>query len=71
MDTLPAGEPTCGVAETSWTKSGYGTGNPCEWGCLRGLVVAKRMRLSGFPPWPEYKRTMQCWSREGAPPFVK
>lgn len=70
FENLPEGEPTCGTAETPWTKAAYGIGNPCEWGCYRGLVITKKMRLSGFPPWPEYKRELQCWSRDGGSPFV-
>ena len=61
--SLPAGEPTCGTAEHGWTKAGYGMGNPCPAGCYRGLTLRKKMRLTGFPPWPEYKRELQCWTR--------
>lgn len=63
IDSLPDGEPDCGTATTSWTKAAYGIGNPCPQGCYRGLVLRKELRLTGFPPWPEYRRELQCWAR--------
>lgn len=62
-----AGEPTCGTAWTGWIRSGYGIGNPCQRGCFRGKVVNKQMRMRGLPPWPEYRRELQCWVRDGDP----
>lgn len=63
IETLPDGEPTCGTAWAGWIRSGYGMGNPCPAGCLRGKVLNKQMRMRGFPPWPEFRREMQCWAR--------
>ncbi|MDP6437725.1 MAG: hypothetical protein QF790_10560 [Gammaproteobacteria bacterium] len=64
FDTLPKGEPTCDSAWSKWIKSGYGLNNNCPKGCYRGLVLRKQMRMGGFPPWPEYRRELQCWARE-------
>jgi|GEM_PF-2073858 len=64
FETLPQGEPNCGTAWTSWLKAGYGISNPCPQGCYRGLVVRKQLGVSGFPPWPNYRREMQCWNRD-------
>jgi hypothetical protein len=61
---LPEGEPSCGTGWTYWTKGGYGTGNPCPKGCYRGLTLRKQMSMSGFPPWPDYRRELQCWTLE-------
>jgi hypothetical protein len=61
--TLPDGEPTCGVVWSNWIKSGYGLNGTCPRGCYRGLVTRKQMRMGGFPPWPEYRRELQCWTR--------
>ena len=63
IDSLPPGEPNCGTATTHWTKAAYGIGNPCPSGCYRGLTLKKELRLTGFPPWPEYRRELQCWTR--------
>ena len=64
FETLPKGEPNCGSAWTSWLKAGYGISNPCPKGCYRGLVTRKQLGMSGFPPWPNYRREMQCWHRD-------
>jgi hypothetical protein len=64
---LPLGEPTCGTAWTNWIKGAYGINNPCPSGCYRGVVLRKQLRMSGLPPWPEYKRELQCWRRDEAP----
>jgi len=61
--SLPSGEPTCGTAQTNWIKAAYGISNPCPWGCYRGKVLSKELRMRGFPPWPEYRRVLQCWTR--------
>jgi hypothetical protein len=63
FETLPAGEPTCGTAWTGWIRGAYGIGNPCPEGCYRGNVLRKQMKMEGFPPWPMYKRQLQCWAR--------
>lgn len=63
IESLPPGEPNCGTGTTNWTKAAYGIGNPCPPGCYRGLVLRKELRLTGFPPWPEYRRELQCWVR--------
>lgn len=57
--------PVCGAASTDWFKAGYGFGNPCtEKGCTRrGLTMRKEMRMTGFPPWPEYRTEFQCLAR--------
>lgn len=60
---LPAGEPDCGEVWSGWIRGGYGMGNPCPKGCYRGKVVSKQMRMRGLPPWPEYRRELQCWAR--------
>jgi hypothetical protein len=73
FETLPQGEPDCGTAWTTWLKAGYGINNPCPKGCYRGLVARKQLGMSGFPPWPNYRREMQCWRRDTqvqASPFV-
>lgn len=59
-----AGEPDCGTVWSAWIRSGYGMGNPCPVGCYRGKIVNKQLRMRGLPPWPEYRREMQCWARE-------
>jgi hypothetical protein len=64
FETLPKGEPNCGTAWTDWLKAGYGISNPCPKGCYRGLVARKQLGVSGFPPWPNYRREMQCWYRD-------
>lgn len=64
IESLPEGEPSCGVAQSGWIRSGYGMGNPCPRGCYRGKILGKEMRMRGFPPWPQYRRQMQCWTRE-------
>ena len=61
--TLPEGEPDCGTAWSGWIRGGYGMGNPCGLGCYRGKVVNKQLRMRGLPPWPEYRRELQCWVR--------
>lgn len=54
----------CGSGTTVWTKAGYGFGNPCPTDCRkRGLTIRKEMRMTGFPPWPEYRLTLQCSRR--------
>lgn len=66
IQSIPAGEPDCGTAWTGFIKSGYGVGNPCPAGCYRGIVLRKQLRMRGLlPPWPEYRREMQCWIRSG------
>jgi hypothetical protein len=67
FEGLPLGAPDCGTAWTGWIKGAYGISNPCPWGCYRGIVLRKQLRMSGFPPWPEYRRELQCWRREQAP----
>jgi hypothetical protein len=64
FDSLPEGAPDCGTAWTGWLKSGYGISNPCPKGCYRGLVLRKKLSMNGFPPWPQYKRELQCWRRD-------
>lgn len=59
-----AGTPTCGTAVSGWIRDGYGMGNPCPPGCFRGKVLMKQMRMRGLPPWPEYRRELQCWARD-------
>jgi len=57
----PAIDPECGTAWTNWIRGGYGLGgNRCPEGCYRGLTLRKQLRMSGFPPWPLYRREMQC-----------
>lgn len=63
-ELLPTGEPDCGTAWTGFRDTGNGIGNPCTWGCQRGKVLRKQMRMRGFPPWPQYRREMQCWTRD-------
>ncbi len=63
-ELLPAGEPDCGTGWSGFIRSGNGMGNPCPAGCYRGIILRKQMRLRGLPPWPEYRREMQCWNRE-------
>lgn len=55
----------CDTAKTSWLKAGYGFANPCiNEGCRkRGLTLRKEMRMTGFPPWPEYRTEFQCLVR--------
>ena len=60
---LPAGEPDCGTAWSGGIRGGYGMGNPCPQGCYRGKVVNKQLRMRGMPPWPQYRRELQCWVR--------
>jgi hypothetical protein len=69
IDSLPPGEPDCGTAWTGFIRSGQGYGNPCPQGCFRGKVLRKQLRMRGIPPWPEYKREMQCWKRTDKPPL--
>ncbi len=64
FESLPAGEPNCGTAWTRWIKGAYGLSNPCPPGCFRGQVLRKQLSMSGFPPWPMYKRELQCWTRD-------
>ena len=64
FDTLPEGEPDCGTKWTGWIKGGYGISNPCPQGCYRGMVLRKKISMTGFPPWPSYKRELQCWRRD-------
>jgi hypothetical protein len=54
----------CGTAWTGWTKSGYGIATPCPAGCYSGLTASKEMRMRGFPPWPEFRRELQCRTYE-------
>ena len=66
---IDAGAPdlneACGTAWTNWIRGGYGQGgNRCPEGCYRGLTLRKQMRMSGFPPWPLYRREMQCLAIE-------
>jgi hypothetical protein len=61
---LPDGAPTCGTGWTGWAKSGYGMSNACPKGCYRGLTLRKQLRMSGFPPWPGYRRELQCWNND-------
>ena len=63
FESLPSGEPTCGTEWTGWIRGAYGMGNPCGAGCYRGSVLRKQMKMEGFPPWPMYKRELQCWKR--------
>jgi hypothetical protein len=63
FDSLPAGEPNCGTAWSGWIRGAYGLGNSCPEGCFRGNVLRKQMKMEGFPPWPMYKREIQCWKR--------
>ncbi|MGI9309439.1 MAG: hypothetical protein ACR2P6_09265 [Gammaproteobacteria bacterium] len=60
---LPDGEPDCGAAWTAWLEAGWGLGNPCPKGCYRGLTISKQMRMKGLPPFPFYRRELQCWRR--------
>jgi hypothetical protein len=62
-ELLPAGEPDCGTGWSGFIRSGNGMGNPCPAGCYRGTILRKQMRMRGLPPWPEYRREMQCWNR--------
>jgi hypothetical protein len=62
-ELLPAGEPDCGTGWSGFIRSGNGMGNPCPAGCYRGNILRKQMRMRGLPPWPEYRREMQCWNR--------
>jgi len=57
--------PVCGAASTLFLKAGYGFANPCnQKGCTRrGLTLRKEMRMTGFPPWPEYRTEFQCLTR--------
>ena len=64
IPSLPMGEPSCGTALSGWIRGGYGMGNPCPPGCFRGKIMMKQMRMRGLPPWPEYRREMQCWARD-------
>jgi hypothetical protein len=61
-ETFPEGSTDCGTAWTNWAKGGYGMGNPCPNNCYRGLTIRKQLSMSGFPPWPEYRREIACWS---------
>ena len=61
---LPDLASSCGTGWTNWTKAGYGMGNPCPKGCYRGLTLRKQLKMSGFPPWPQYRRELQCWTNE-------
>jgi hypothetical protein len=63
FESLPSGEPTCGTVWTGWIRGAYGISNACGTGCYRGNVLRKQMKMEGFPPWPMYKREMQCWRR--------
>jgi hypothetical protein len=54
----------CGPAWTNWAKGGYGMGNPCPAGCYRALTLRKQMQMSGFPPFPNYRREVQCLRAE-------
>ena len=63
FETLPEGEPTCGTAWSGWIRGAYGLGNSCPQGCFRGNVLRKKMKMEGFPPWPMYRREMECWKR--------
>ena len=64
IPSLPPGEPTCGTAVSGWIRGSYGMGNPCPPGCYRGKILTKQMRMRGLPPWPQYRREMQCWKRD-------
>ena len=57
-------EPACGVAWSNWAKGGYGMGNSCPSGCIRGLTLRKQLKMTGFPPWPNYRREHQCLTYE-------
>ena len=61
---LSDGAPTCGTGWTGWAKSGYGMSNPCPKSCYRGLTLRKQLRMSGFPPWPGYRREQPCWNND-------
>jgi hypothetical protein len=61
---LQVGERTCNSGWSGWTKAGYGTGNPCPKGCYRGVTLRKQLSMSGFPPWPNYRRELQCLTNE-------
>jgi hypothetical protein len=61
---LPEGEPDCGTAWTGWLQANHGLGgSPCPRGCYRGLTLRKQMQMKGLPPWPHYRRELQCWRR--------
>jgi hypothetical protein len=53
-------EGRCGTVWTNWMKGGYGMGDPCPVGCYRGFTLRKQLTMTGFPPWPEYRRQLQC-----------
>lgn len=64
-ETLAVYEPAdnegeCGKVWTNWHKGGYGIGNRCPMQCYRNITLRKQLRMSGFPPWPEYRRELQC-----------
>lgn len=63
-DLLPAGDLDCGASWTGFRDSGNGIGNFCPAGCYRGIVLRKQMRMRGIPPWPQYRREIQCWTRD-------
>jgi len=67
IESLPPGEPDCGTAWSGFIESGQGYGNPCPKGCFRGKVLRKQLRMRGIPPWPQYRREMQCWKRTEGP----
>ena len=60
----PQNDEECGTAWSNWAKGGYGMGNTCPKGCYRGLTLRKQLSMSGFPPWPNYRREMQCLKYE-------
>jgi hypothetical protein len=62
FEGVPKGAPTCGTGWTTWAKGGYGISNACPKGCYRGLTLRKQLRMTGFPPWPRYRRELQCWN---------
>ena len=64
IESLPSGKPDCGTAWSAFITSGFGMGNPCKKGCYRGRVINKEMRMRGFPPMPQYRRELECWTRD-------
>jgi len=53
----------CGSATGLWFGGATGLANPCPKGCYRGATLKKKMKITSFPPWPRYQRTVQCWRR--------
>ena len=66
FDELFSGEERvdCGTSWTNWIDQTQGLSNPCPEGCYRGVTITKKYRMRGiFPPWPQSKRELQCWTR--------